>query len=97
MPSVGSFLDGAADFIGQTFIRAFNEKVKTSTGIRKERRVDYCMRVGPHPTYNTKIRRPASAGPLPPFITNPSYRKLVALENGEELSRNVTKKTKGVK
>lgn len=85
MPSVGSFVDGACDFIGQTFIRAFTEKVKTPKGLKKERRTQYCMRVGPHPTYNTKIRRPASAGPLPAYVVNPTYRKLVALEDGEDV------------
>ncbi len=52
MPSVSAFLDGAVDSIGSTFI-----KERWETEDKEEvRHVDYCMRIGPHAFYSTKIR-----------------------------------------
>lgn len=83
MPSVGSFLDGAVDAIGSTFIR---ERFVTED--RKEiRHVDYCMRIGPHAFYSTKVRRPVSAGPIPELIVNPTYAKIRLLTEGKSLTR----------
>jgi len=90
MPSVGSFINGACDIVGQAFIRV--TQARNDQG-KKERRMQYCLRVGPHPSYITKIRRPPDAGPIPEFIVNPSYQKLIAIEAGEEI-RNVPKKLK---
>ena len=81
MPSVGGFIEGACDIIGQCYIR--QAKKKDEDG-KLTRVAQYCMRVGPHQSYVTKIRRPVSAGPLPEFIVNPSYRKLIAIEAGTE-------------
>lgn len=90
MPSVGSFVDGACDIIGHNFIRSVNERNNKG---KKVRRTEYCMRVGPHPIYVTKIRRPPTLGPLPDFIVDPSYQKLVNLEAGkEEVKTRVVKK-----
>lgn len=83
MPSVGSFIEGAADVIMQCFIRS--TIVRDDKG-RKVRRMQYCGRVGPHPNYITKIRRPVDAGPIPEYIVNPSYQKIIAIENGDEVS-----------
>ena len=79
MPSVGSFIDGAMDAIGSTFIRESFEK----KGGKKERKVDYCMRIGPHAFYSTKVRRPVEAGPLPDFIVDPTYTKISNLISGK--------------
>lgn len=83
MPSVGSFIEGASDVIMQCFIRSTT--VRDEKG-RKIRKMQYCGRVGPHPNYITKIRRPVDAGPIPEYIVNPSYQKIIAVENGEEIS-----------
>jgi len=90
MPSVGDFVAGACDIIGQNFIRSTQVKVDG----KSVNKTQFCMRIGPHPIYVTKIRRPAEAGPLPAYIVNPSYAKLVALERGEEIEskRKLTKK-----
>ena len=78
MPSVGTFLEGAVDAIGCTFI-----KERWETEDREEvRHVDYCMRIGPHAFYSTKIRRPVSAGPIPELIVNPTYQKIKNLITG---------------
>lgn len=90
MPSVGSFLDGACDVIGQCYIGV----KKSGKGKDRTRTTQYRMRIGPHSTYTTKIRRPAEAGPLPEYVVNPSYRKLVAIEAGEDINTAV-KKEKG--
>lgn len=89
MPSVGDYVAGACDIIGQCFIRSTKERNEQG---KIERSVQYCMRVGPHPVYLTKIRRPAADGPLPEIIINPSYQKLVAIENGEKVSTPKTLK-----
>ncbi len=83
MPSVGSFLDGAVDAIGSTYI---SERWETEE--KKEvRHVDYCMRLGPHAFYSTKIRRPVSAGPIPEFIVDATYTKIRSLIAGEKPKR----------
>ena len=93
MPSVGSFLDGNVDAIGNTFIR---EGMIKKRGGKKEKHVDYCMRIGPHAFYSTKIRRPSSAGPLPDFISDPSYAKVMNLISGKitPAKKKTTKKRK---
>jgi hypothetical protein len=72
MPSVSSFIDGAVDAIGSTYI-----KERWETEDKEEvRHVDYCMRLGPHAFYSTKIRRPVSAGPIPEFIVDATFDKI---------------------
>ena len=79
MPSVSSFLDGAVDAIGSTFI-----KERWETEDKEEvRHVDYCMRIGPHAYYSTKIRRPVSAGPIPELLVNPTFKKVKDLTMGK--------------
>jgi len=79
IPSVGSFLDGAVDAIGSTFIR----ERTTKEGVKKVRHVDYCMRTGPHASYATKVRRPVTSGPIPDVIVNPTYPKIMDLISGK--------------
>lgn len=93
MPSIGSFLDGACDVIGQCYIGV----KKSGKGKDRTKTVQYRMRIGPHSTYTTKIRRPAEAGPLPEYVVNPTYRKLVAIESGQELTTAVKKEKRNGK
>ncbi len=94
IPSVGTFLDGAVDAIGSTFIREKTEK----KGAKKTRSVDYCMRIGPHAYYITKVRRPPGAGPVPGIITNPSFTQLTDLIAGKSVAKKkVTKKRKKIR
>ena len=79
MPSVSAFLDGAVDSIGSTFIK---ERWETE-GKEEVRHVDYCMRIGPHAFYSTKIRRPVAAGPIPELIVNPTFKKIKDLVTGK--------------
>lgn len=79
MPSVASFINGATSQIGNTFIRESFE----GTGKDKIRTVEYCMRVGPHAYYMTKIRKPLVADlVIPDVIINPTYEKLLNISRG---------------
>jgi len=85
MPSVASFLNGAVSIIGNTFIR---EKVDKE----KNRTVQYCMRIGPHAYYAAKVRRPVDAGPVPDYIVNPTFEKLLKISKGESATRVIKRK-----
>lgn len=93
MPSIGSFLEGACDIIGQCYIGI----KKSGKGRDRTKEVQYRMRIGPHPTYVTKVRRPPDAGPLPEYIVNPTYRKLCAIESGEDSTTAVKKEKRNGK
>lgn len=84
-PSVSSFLNGAVSVIGNTFIR---EKAATK---ETDRVVQYCMRVGPHAYYRSKIRTPPGSVEIPDVIVNPTYEKIMKLSRGESLSKKVRK------
>jgi hypothetical protein len=88
MPSVTSFINGAVSDIGNTFIR---ERF-IGKGKDRERKVEYCLRVGPHAVYRSKIRRPPDAGLLPDVIVNPTFEKLQKLARGESLSTKPVRK-----
>jgi hypothetical protein len=89
MPSVSAFLDGAVDSIGSTFIK---ERWETE-GKEEVRHVDYCMRIGPHAFYSTKIRRPVSAGPIPELIVNPTFKKIKDLVTGKPKRKKLRRKS----
>lgn len=90
MPSVSSFLDGAVDAIGSTFI-----KERWETEDKEEvRHVDYCMRIGPHAFYSTKIRRPVAAGAIPELIVNPTFKKIKDLTSGKSKPKRKVVKRK---
>lgn len=80
MPGISKALMGAVDVIGVTFIRVQKEKKKL--GVDTKRQVDYCLRVGPHEVYNTKIRVPKGK-PIPELIVDPTYAKIKSVVKGE--------------
>jgi hypothetical protein len=77
MPSVSGTLQGAVKIIGNTFIRERygpkNEETK-----KRPRFVEYCLRVGPHSVYATKMRTP-KGNDVPMFMVDPTYEKLIEL------------------
>ncbi|MCO5760310.1 MAG: ATP-binding protein [Chromatiaceae bacterium] len=85
MPSVGAALCGAVSAIGNTFIR------EEFIGPEKTRRVEYCLRIGPHAYYTTKVRHPVEAE-TPEYLVNPSYEKLDRAIRGEDVSKPVKRK-----
>lgn len=88
-PSIAKHLNAAVHVIINTFIRQRVVKVKLkdppkgkSPYIEKDR-VEYCARVGPNPTYITKLRKPKHIE-APSVIVNPTYADLVAIIKGEK-------------
>lgn len=77
MPSVGSFLTGAVKIIGYTFIQERFPIINK----RKQRVVEYAMRIGPHAIYTTKTRSPVGIE-SPELLIDPTYEKLVAIVKG---------------
>jgi len=47
-----------------------------------EKDTEYCLRIGPHAYYNTKIRQPKGSF-TPDILKDPSYDKLVSLMKGD--------------
>ncbi len=87
-PSAAGWLNGACDYICQTYIReeVMIKKTKVGNSEIETRqptgKLEYCLRVGPHPVYMTGFRLPEGTT-LPDSIINPSYEKIAALIRGE--------------
>lgn len=86
-PSVAGWLNGAVDYICQTYIR--EEVVRTplvegeDTMLEsKTGKKEYCLRVGPHPVFLTGFRLPPGIE-LPDSVVNPDYNKIMKLINGQ--------------
>lgn len=79
MPSVASVLNAAVKLIGNTFIRESSEKLESG---RTKRKVEYCLRIGPHANFTTKVRQPKGSY-SPATLTNPNYDSLVEVMKGE--------------
>lgn len=62
MPSIASTLNAAVGVIGNTFIRErFQKKIVLVGGKKKTKETkitEYCLRIGPHSYYITKVRAP---------------------------------------
>lgn len=87
-PSAAGWLNGACDFVCQTFIR--EEVAETSQKVagkiikqkKKTGHAEYCLRIGPHPVYLTGFRTCGKATDLPDCIVDPTYDKIRALIGG---------------
>jgi hypothetical protein len=101
-PQVGSelsdkvcnWLNGAVDYVCQTFIRQKEETTSTMVTVpgqkpkevkttSKVQGVEHCLRVGPHPVFMTGFRIPPG-GVLPEVIVDPSFDKIYALATGRK-------------
>lgn len=91
-PSIESFLNGAVSVIGNTFIRERWVQLDPKKP-KKTREVKYCLRIGPHGSFRTKIRKPPESE-LPDVIVNPTYEKLMALTRGDGIVKPKVKKVK---
>ena len=83
MPSVVSTLNAAVDVLAHCFIREKHTRKKVNGKTVEKREVQYCLRVGPHAFYTTKVRKPVSVE-LPGFLVDASYQDLVELKAGEK-------------
>ena len=81
-PSVASHLNAECSVIANTVIRQRTRIVKEGNKKKEIPEIQYCLRVGPNPTYITKIRKPQGIKP-PSLIVNPSYDKILAIIKGE--------------
>jgi hypothetical protein len=89
MPSVAGTLNAAVKVIGYTYIQ---EVVKKSTsGIKRDK--EYRLRVGPHPYYITKIRKPKNKE-CPEYIPDPTYDKIISIMKGKYVEGKKKKKSK---
>lgn len=75
--SVAGHLCASSSFIGHTFIRMVEYKHK----MKRRRRPEYCIRVGPNPVYITKVRKPRHIK-IPSFVVDPSYKTLMEVRKG---------------
>lgn len=82
MPSVASVMNAAVDWIGNTFVKEKVITIKTGVKKKERREIQYCIRIGPHSSYITKVRKPKEVE-VPRFIADPSYDKLMELVKGE--------------
>jgi hypothetical protein len=87
-PSLCGWVNSVCDYIVNTFLRQ-HEEVKEknvngkTTQVRvKTRKVEYCLRTGPHPVYCTKFRLP-KGNPLPESIVDPDYDKIMTIIRGQ--------------
>jgi hypothetical protein len=89
-PKCAAWLNGACDYICETFIREEQEeqKIKIGKEVRTTKRAtgkyEYCLRIGPHPVYMTGFRVPDGIE-LPDVIVNPNFEKINALIHGKSL------------
>ena len=81
MPSTASTMTGSVNIVGHSFIKETIERPKKA-GEKKKKTIEYCMRIGPHAFYTTKIRKPKSQI-LPDFIVDPDFDQLLAIVKGD--------------
>ena len=82
IPSVAKMLNASVEILGNTFIMEETEKkkkkIKGKLTIVKEKKINYCLRVGPHAVYRSKIRKPKSIE-IKGFLTDPDYEQLAQI------------------
>jgi hypothetical protein len=90
MPAASSAILGLTKINGYTFIREEVTK-PNKAGQKKTRKRDYCLRLGPHSYYATKVRSPKEFE-VPAFIVDPTYDKLVEVLKGKPSGKPKTKR-----
>lgn len=89
-PSTAGWLNGACDYLCQAFLReqTIIKAVKVAgkegaTMTQRTGRIEYVLRIGPHPVYMTGFRRVHVEGEvMPDVIVDPSYTKIKELIDG---------------
>lgn len=78
MPSVASTINAGVDIVAHTFLRQHTEIQVVNKKRVQKRQIQYAMRVGPNPSFITKIRKPKKVV-VPEFIVNPTYDQVIKL------------------
>lgn len=81
-PSVASTLNAAVDLLVNSFVREDVKRTRVAGKIVQTKKPQFCLRVGPHASFITKIRKPRSFS-VPRFMVDASYEELVELVKGE--------------
>jgi len=82
-PSVMTHLCAAVSIIGNTFLRSRTVKTKVRGRTREKEVAEYCIRLGPSPSYITKFRKPKDIT-LPSFLIDPTYEDILATIKGDK-------------
>lgn len=87
MPSVAKILNASVGIIGQSYIREIMETVED----QQVAQIKYCMRIGPHARYTTKLRRDPglTTEKVPGTLVNPTFNKLMKL-SVEEIQKEAS-------
>ena len=80
MPSVASTLCGLVKVVACTFIQETYGKRDPKTR-KRERTVNYCLRIGAHGTYTTKVRT-SKKNQISSIMVDPSYEKIIQVMRG---------------
>jgi len=80
IPSIAKSLNAAVNIIGNTFI----VQKKIRDGVKTITKTSFMLRLGPHPFYITKIRKPREFI-VPSSISDPSYDKIMKIIKGEKV------------
>lgn len=81
MPSVSSMVIGGVKIVGHTFIREEVTRAKR-VGVKPVRKMQYCLRLGPHGFYNTKVRSNKELF-VPEYLIDPTFESIVEVMKGE--------------
>lgn len=84
MPSVASTLCGLVKVVGCTHIQESYGKRDPKTR-KRDRVVNYCLRVGANGVYTTKVRT-SKKNPVPPLMVDPSFEGLMTMMRGTDIT-----------
>jgi len=81
-PSVKTHIGGEVTVIGYTHIRSRKRTVKRAGKKKTVTKVEYCLRLGPDPSYMIKVRKPKGVD-IPEVLVDPSYEELIEIITGD--------------
>ena len=80
-PSIMRHLCAAVSVIGHLFIRTRTVKSKFKGRTREKEVTEYCIRLGPSPSYITKLRKPKDVE-VPAVLVDPDYDGIMDIIKG---------------